>query len=435
MKAGHSPNNPLSLISEGKRIPVVVVGGGQAGLSASACLSERSIEHIVFEKERVAWEWETRRWDTFCLVTPNWQCRLPGFPYRGSDPDGFMDKNEIIAYIRGFVDAFKPPLFEGVAVEKIESRKNVGFQIETTIGRIFAEQVVIATGPYQIPSFPCLADDLPDDIEQIHSSNYKSSKSLKSGNVLVVGSGQSGCQIAEDLHISGRKVHLAVGSAPRVARRYRGKDVVKWLEEMGHYNKSVGESSKGVSTRDNTNHYVTGRDGGHDIDLRAFALDGMGLHGRLRAVSKGNFEFDNDLEKNLNHADGVSESIKDLIDIHIGSCGLDAPTELRYKPVWQPTIETSTAHASLPLSEISTVIWATGFHSDYSWIQLPVLDDKGNPIHTRGCAPIDGIYFLGLPWLHSWGSARFGGIAADAAHVADQIMNNLGAEPKKRSLA
>ena len=212
---------------------VIIVGGGQAGLSISYCLGERNIDHIIFEKHQVGHAWRDKRWDSFCLVTPNWQCQLPGFPYNGDDPDGFMQRDEIVDYIEAYARAFNPPIQERVSVNCV--RKNPIsdlYEVSTSLGDFTANQVVIATGGYHKPRIPAIADQLPDDILQLHSSAYKNSQSLPDKAVLVVGTGQSGCQIAEDLHLAGKQVHLAVGSAPRSPRRYRGKDVVDWLDQM-----------------------------------------------------------------------------------------------------------------------------------------------------------------------------------------------------------
>jgi putative flavoprotein involved in K+ transport len=235
--------------------------------------------------------------------------------------------------------------------------------------------------------------------------------------VLVVGTGQSGCQIAEDLHLAGRQVHLAVGSAPRVARNYRGRDVVAWLEAVGYYRKAVEEFADADAVRFRANHYVTGRDGGRDIDLRKFATEGMRLYGRLIDADRERLRFKPDLRANLDHADAVSEGIKDSIDTYIENLGIQAPEEPRYRPVWEPAVE----EESLDLAGITSVVWSTGFRRDDSWIRVPVFDGRGYPTHRRGVTARPGLYFVGLPWQHTWGSGRFGGVADDAAYLADQI--------------
>ncbi|MFF1674891.1 MSMEG_0569 family flavin-dependent oxidoreductase [Streptomyces sp. NPDC058256] len=403
----------------GAHYPVAVVGGGQAGLSVSHCLRERGIAHVVVEANRVGHEWRERRWDSFCLVTPNWQCRLPGHPYAGPDPDGFMVRAEIVRYLEDYVARFDPPLVEGVSVTGLRRSPGGVFELTTTAGEFTADQVVVATGPYHTPSVPRMAERLPGGVEQIHSSRYRNPSQLPDGAVLVVGTGQSGCQIAEDLHLAGRQVHLAVGSAPRVARFYRGRDCVAWLDEMGHYAKGIDSFDDVSAVRMRVNHYVTGRDGGRDIDLRAFARDGMRLYGRLTGIDGGILEFADDLKVNLDRADAVADGIKDAIDAHITAQGVPAPDEARYIPVWEPAEQPE----ALDLAEarINSVIWSTGFTRDHRWIEIPVFDGRGYPMHWRGVTSTPGLYFLGLPWQYSWGSGRFEAVGRDAEFLADHI--------------
>lgn len=404
---------------EGMHLPVVIVGGGQAGLSMSYHLTGRNIEHIVLERDQIAHEWRDRRWDSFCLVTPNWQCQLPGFPYAGDDPDGFMLREEIAGYLDVYAKSFTPPVIEGVEATRLRRDRKGKYLLGTGRGELIADQVVLATGPYQVPLIPRLADRLPEDLAQLHSSQYRNPDQLPPGDVLVVGTGQSGCQIAEDLHLAGRQVHLAVGSAPRVARRYRGRDVVAWLDAVGYYRKAVEEFADVDAVRFRVNHYVTGRDGGRDIDLRAFAREGMQLYGRLAGVTRTALEFAPDLERNLDHADAVSESIKDSIDAFIDAHRIDAPPEPRYLPVWRP--EQETIRLDLCDTAITSVIWSTGFGRDDRWIEVPVFDGRGYPTHDRGVTSSPGLYFLGLPWQHTWGSGRLSGVAEDARYLAERI--------------
>ncbi|HEY5752626.1 MAG TPA: MSMEG_0569 family flavin-dependent oxidoreductase [Chthoniobacterales bacterium] len=408
---------------------VIIIGGGQAGLSMSYYLKERGIDHVVFERDRIAESWRTKRWDSFCLVTPNWQCTLPGFHYSGNDPDGFMVKNDIVAYIEAYAKSFNPPVKEGVTVGNLRRNEAGIFEVNTSIGGFTANQVVVAVGGYHTPVIPRLSDRFPADIVQIHSAHYKNPGLLPPGNVLVVGTGQSGCQIAEDLHLAGRGVHLCVGGAPRTARRYRGKDVVAWLHEMGYYDKPIHEHPQKERVRAKANHYVTGRDGGRDIDLRKFALEGMLLHGRLREIEGTTLRFADDLEENLDKADSVSESIKTSIDEFIAANDIDAPVEERYRPPWKPT--GPPADLDLTTANITSVIWGVGYRMDYRWIDLPLFDGKGYPGHERGVTSMPGVYFLGLPWQHTWGSGRFSGVAQDARFLADCIEARNSLSPSR----
>jgi len=240
-----------------------------------------------------------------------------------------------------------------------------------------------------------------------------------------VGSGQSGAQIAEDLHLAGRKVYLAVGEAPRCARFYRGRDVVDWLADMRYYDMPVDQHPLREGVRDNTNHYVTGRDGGRDIDLRRFALEGMELFGRIRGFDGTAFEFDENLRQSLDSADAVYNRINASIDQYIDKNEIDAPAGSIYSPVWEPAAERP--HLDLAASGIGSIIWCIGFSPDFGWVDAPVFNGRGAPVHKRGITRVPGLSFLGLPWLHTWGSGRFSGIARDAAHIADHIAERLEA--------
>ncbi|HEY0219967.1 MAG TPA: MSMEG_0569 family flavin-dependent oxidoreductase, partial [Afipia sp.] len=380
---------------------VVVVGGGQAGLSMSYFLKQAGIDHVVLEKERVGHAWRTQRWDAFCLVTPNWQCKLPGFHYSGAEPHGFMPKDDIVAYVENYAKHFGAPVIEGVRVDKLSKEANYKFSVETSQGAMTADAVVLAVGGYHKPNIPRMAERLPENIVQIHSSTYRNPSQLPEGEVLVIGSGQSGCQIAEDLHLAGRKVHLVVGSAPRCPRFYRGRDAVDWLDDLGQYDLPVEQHSLKDGVRKKANHYLTGRGGGRDIDLRRFANEGMKLYGRLTGVAQSKLSFENDLAKNLDGADAVYNGICGLIDKYIAENNIDAPAGEHYQPVWTPGGVPSSLDPFT--AGITSVVWATGFTSDWSWIDLPIFNGSNYPTHTRGVTAVDGVYVLGLPWLHTWG--------------------------------
>lgn len=400
-------------------LPVIIVGGGQAGLSMSHCLQQAGIDHLVLEKHSAMHVWRTQRWDNFCLVTPNWQCALPGHVYDGPDPHGFMKKDEINAYLAAFRRKVAPPIREGVAVRRVTPRAQGGFDVITSDGEWTADQVVVASGGYHQPIVPRLAERLPAGIVQLHSEQYRSAAALPEGEVLVVGSGQSGAQIAEDLHLAGRKVHLAVGDAPRCARFYRGRDVVDWLADMNYYDMPVSEHPLREGVRDNTNHYVTGRDGGRDIDLRRFALEGMELYGLLQDLDGTTLTFQPGLGAALDHADRIYNGINAAIDKYIAGAGIDAPPPSVYGPVWAPAAERTTL--DLSSSGITSVIWCIGFSPDFRWVDAPVFNGRGDPVHARGVTQQPGLYFLGLPWLYTWGSGRFSGVARDAAWLTEQV--------------
>jgi putative flavoprotein involved in K+ transport len=399
---------------------VIVVGGGQAGLSVSYYLTQHGIDHLVIEKNTVTHTWRHQRWDAFCLVTPNWQCALPGYPYRGDDPHGFMKKDEIIAYLDGFIAMVNAPVIEYTEVRRVKRLEDGRYADSTTQGDFTADQVVVASGGYHTPIVPRMAERLPTHIVQMQSSEYRNPEALPDGAVLVVGSGQSGAQIAEDLHLAGRKVVLAVGEAPRCARFYRGRDVVDWLADMQYYDMPVEKHPLREGVRDNTNHYVTGRDGGRDIDLRKFASEGMELYGRLEDLQRGVLHFSPNLAINLDDADRTYNSINASIDAFIKRSGIDAPAGSAYEAMWRPAAERTTL--DIAASGIAAIIWCIGFTPDFSWIDAPVFNGRGYPAHVRGVTPVGGLYFVGLPWLHTWGSGRFSGIARDADHVVQAML-------------
>jgi putative flavoprotein involved in K+ transport len=399
---------------------VVVVGGGHAGLAMSYWLKEANINHLVLDSGAVADTWRSKRWDSFCLVTPNWQCTLPGFPYDGDDPDGFMVRDEIVAFMQRYVASFDPPLRSHVTVNEIVPEHG-RFLLHTTAGTFTADNVVAATSNYHSPRIPNLSKSITSDVQQLHSSEYKNAASLPAGAVMVVGTGQSGCQIAEDLLIEGRRVHLCVGSAPRVAREYRGRDVVRWLDQMGHYKITVDGHPEGTEVRFETNHYVTGRGGGHEINLRDFAQQGMKLYGKLASADGRALTFKDDLIVNLDDADAVAERINRFIEKHIEANAIDAPP---HTAVSNQLVPPTMPEIDLLDEEISSIIWATGFGMDFGWIKAPVFDDRGYPIYDRGVTQLPGLYFLGLNWLWTWGSGRIYSAGDDAHYIRSHLLAN-----------
>jgi len=403
-----------------RRTEVAVVGGGQAGLSTSWYLTRDGIDHVVFEAATTAHEWADSRWDNFTLVTPNWHCALPGYAYDGPDPDGFMTRDEVVAWLGGYAETFGPPVREQHSVTELVPAAEGGYVLTVAtadgVESWHAEQVVVATGGYHVPIVPPWASALDPSITQLQAGEYLNSEQLPEGAVLVVGSGQSGAQIAEDLHLEGRQVHLALGDAPRVARFYRGRDCMTWLSDMGLYETPVASYPGGLAAREKTNHYVTGRDGGRDIDLRAFAAEGMRLYGMLDSGRGSELTFQPTMTAALDSADATYNSICRDIDRYIEREGIEAPAGSAYEPVWVPDGDPTSL--DLAAAQITSIVWAIGYRPDYRWVRVGVFDGTGRPTHERGVTSAPGLYFLGLPWLHTWGSGRFLGIARDAEHVA-----------------
>ncbi|EEX14937.1 FAD dependent oxidoreductase [Citreicella sp. SE45] len=419
MKDTHTPH-----------IPVVIVGGGQAGLSTAWCLKQKGIESTVFERHDAFHSWRRNRWDSFCLVTPNWQCRLPDFHYErdygGTEPDGFMLRDEITAYLDAFAEKTRPDLREHVTVTRVAPRAEGGFDVETTAGDWTCDQVVIATGGYDMPIEPAYARNLDPEIFQMHSVDYRNVDQFPEGGVLIVGTGQSGVQLMEDFTRAGRDVHLAVGPAPRSPRKYRGRDATDWLYDAGHYAVTIAEHPDPVKAQTQTNHYMSGRDGGKEIDLRRFHLEhGVELYGSLADMDGTEARFLPDLGKNLDDADRSYVGIRTQIDAYIVREGIDAPEEPPFEKLWSP--ERERTRIDLAEAGITSVLWAIGFRPDYRWIEADVFDARGKPVFDRGVTAQEGLHFIGLGWLNTWGSGRFLGIEEDSRHLADQIEAQLGA--------
>ncbi|MEM8570344.1 MAG: MSMEG_0569 family flavin-dependent oxidoreductase [Pseudomonadota bacterium] len=413
-----------------RHVPVVIVGGGQAGLSVAYQLEQKGIQSIVFERHEKFHSWKKNRWDSFCLVTPNWQCRLPDFhygrEYGGTDPDGFMLKDEIASFLDAFAARFDPDIREHVEVSRITPLAEGGFEVQTSIGDWTCDQVVIATGGYDTPIEPDYAKNLSPEILQMHSVDYRNVDQFPDGGVLIVGTGQSGVQLMEDFVRAGRQVHLAVGPAPRSPRKYRGRDAIDWLYDAGHYEITIDRHPDPLKALTQTNHYMSGRDGGKEIDLRRFHIEhGVQLYGSLSNMDETRISFLPDLAKNLDDADRSYLGIRTQIDDYIAREGIDTPVEPDFEKVWAPEQEIT----EIDLAEVgvTSVLWAIGFRPDYSWIEADVFDARGKPKFHRGVTEQPGLHFIGLGWLNTWGSGRFLAIEEDSLYLAEQIERQLSA--------
>jgi putative flavoprotein involved in K+ transport len=401
----------------------VVIGAGQAGLATSYYLTEAGCDHVVLERDRVGERWRSERWDSFTLVTPNLMSSLPSFPYEGDDPDGFLTRNEVVAYLEAYVDRFDPPLKTGVEVLSVRQR-GAGYTVDTTDDAYETTNVVVATGPFQRPRIPEFGAELPSSVRQLHTSRYRNPDQLDPGGVLVVGSGQSGVQIAKELHESGRDVYLSVGKAAKAPRRYRGRDIVSWMVAMGGFEATVA-SLDSPADRFAPNPYVSGTDGGQEIDLLELAADGMTLLGRAESVEGGRLVVADDLEENLRNAYRFYAGMLDQIDDLIETEGIDAP-DPEFVPRDPESISVeSVRELDLAAANVQTVIWATGFRFDFDWVEPATFDEYGYPVHDRGVTDTPGLYFFGLPWLHTGGSALLFGVGGDAKYVTDHILERL----------
>src|SRR3990170_1043421 len=404
-----------------EQIDTVIVGGGQGGLSTSCYLVQMGREHVILEQaDKAAKAWR-ERWDSFTLITPNWTIRLPGAEYQGDAPDSFTARDEVVAYFKEYIERFDLPIRHGIRVTSVEPIET-GYLVRTEEAEFKATNVVIATGMYQQPKIPPFSCNLSSEILQLHSSEYHNPEALPEGAVMVVGSAQSGCQIAEELYQSGRKVYLSVSSAARVPRRYRGKDITQWLDDLGFYDRTADQLPSPKAKFGGSIH-GTGKDGGHTINLHQFARDGVVLLGHIQSVQEDRIELTPDLMESLAKADKFEEDVVKQVDEYIEKTGLDAPLETL--PELRDGYE---AEVSLDLDlksvGITTVIWATGYKFDFNIVRLPVFDEDGYPQQKRGVTEYPGLYFVGLPFLHTGKSGLLLGVGDDAAHVVSVIASS-----------
>jgi len=404
-----------------EKIQTLIIGGGQAGLAMSHRLSQRGLEHLVLERHRIAERWRSERWDGLRFQFPNWSVRLPDFPFSHADPDGFATPGEIVDFIRAYADFIVAPIRCGVDVTRLRRRAGAsGFVAETSHGPIEADHVVVATGPYQRPAIPAsLRDEL--DVFQAHASQYRNPAQLPEGAVLVVGSGASGAQIAEELLQSGRRVYLAVGQHRRMPRRYRGRDLIWWLDDMGLLQRPAEERGPERSLP-----LISGALGGNTIDFRRYAAEGVTLLGRLQAAHQGVVSFAPDLAKRLAYGDASYTIFLDMMDDHAEAHGLDMPADPAARAVWPDPLCLAEPLQPLDLAAcgIGAIIWATGYGFDFGWIDIPVLDSRGEPLHVNGIAAVPGLYFLGLQWLSRLNSSILSGVGDDAADLAYHIRSS-----------
>ncbi len=403
-----------------QHIHTVIIGGGQAGLAASYHLLQRGIEHVILEKsDRAAGAWREQRWDSFALNSPNWASAMPGVPYTGDDPEGLLPRLQVVAYFEEYVKRFPFPLNYRVCVTAVEPREEGGWQVVTDSGTWHAENVIVATGLFQRPRLPEFAAQLSPKITQVHSSQYRSPAALPEGAVLVVGSAQSGVQIAEDLHLAGRRVYLSTGMAGRAPRRYRGRDAFTWLKAIGFFDRTP-DMLPSPRARFAGNPQISNRKDGPPINLHYFARVGMQLLGRLTGGMGERISLADDLPANLARADQVETELVTLMDKYIAASGIDAPEEHlpEYKDGYavEPVRE-----LDLAASGIRTILWSQGYGFDFSMVKVPVTDEFGYPIAPRGVTKHPGLYFMGLPWLSKFQSGLLCGLDEDAAYLAEKI--------------
>ena len=418
-------------------VDTIIVGGGQAGLSISYHLTRQSRDHLVLEQaDRLAEAWRNHRWDSFTLNTPNWQSQLPGADHQSHDRDGFMSRNEIIAYLEQYAKRFALPVRLGTRVNRVERNARwASHLISTADGEsILARNVVIAAGLYQKPKKPAFSAGFAADIAQVHSDGYRNPQTLRPGAVLVVGSAQSGAQIAEELYEAGRKVYLAVGRAGRVPRRYRGRDANWWSDKIGLYDRTA-DSLPSPKARFAAKPLISGTKGGHTLNLHQFARDGVILLGRLQGVDNGKIMLAPDLHENLAKADQHEAEFTKAVDAYVAKAGIVVPEETL--PVLRDGFDLpETSELDVRAAGITNVIWATGYGFDFSLVRLPILDGDGYPIQKCGVTGYPGLFFLGLPWLRNAKSGLIYGVGEDAAYIAQKIAaDDQSSSPVKRHSA
>jgi putative flavoprotein involved in K+ transport len=402
-----------------ERIETLVIGGGQAGLAMSHMLSQRGLAHLVLERQRIAERWRSERWDGLRFQFPNWSISLPDFPFTHADPNAFATPAEIADFISAYAAFIAAPIRCGVNVTALRRRDGgSGFVAETSEGPIEADNVVVATGPYQRPRPPTLLRD-ETGIFQVDASRYRNPAQLPPGAVLVVGSGASGAQIAEELQRAGRRVYLSVGRHRRMPRRYRGRDLIWWLDEMGLLQRPAEERGP-----DRSLPLISGAFGGNTIDFRQFAAEGVTLLGRMEAAHDGVIDFAPDLAKRLAYGDVSYTIFLEMVDAHVEAHGLDMPRDPDARAVLPDPLCLSEPLRRLDIGAagIGAVIWATGYGFDFGWIEVPVLNSQGEPDHVRGITGVPGMYFLGLQWLAKLNSSLLSGVGEDAADLAGHIV-------------
>jgi putative flavoprotein involved in K+ transport len=404
------------MVKRAEPVGTVVIGAGQAGLANSYTLAQLGLDHVVLERGRIGEAWRGR-WDSLCMVLPNWYNGLPGFPYQGSAPDGFQTRDEWVAHLARYAADFALPVREGVAVSAVTALPDGRFSLRTSAGALIAENVVVATGSYQGPRVPAIAADLAQDIHQIHSGGYRNPDALSRGAVLVVGTGNSGSQIAEELHRAGRAVWLAVGYSGFPLRRYRGRDVWWWwyTAKLARLLLPDGVSPGGFGN-------ITGHDGGRALDLRRFARDGIRLLGRIRAIDGAAIALAPDLAASLADIDRRTDAFRRAVDAYIAATGLDAPPA-------EPSPDAGFGGAGAPDSPatldlrsagITSVVWATGYKWDLTWLRVPVLDAAGAPRNVAGMSPCAGLYFAGMSVVDPY-STSIGRVGAEAERIVAAI--------------
>jgi putative flavoprotein involved in K+ transport len=406
------------------RITSVVIGAGHAGLAMSHCLAARSIDHVILERGEVANSWKTERWDSLRLLTPNWLSRLPGYGYEGDDPDGFRTMPETIDFIEKYAAAISAPVRTHTRVSSVR-KTDEGYSVETDQGEWQCRTVVLATGACNVPCVPSVAEALPAGIRTLTAMDYRRPDQLEQGRVLVVGASATGTQLAEEIHRSGRPVTLAVGEHIRAPRVYRGRDIKWWMDVAGVLDDRYDEIDDIGRARNVPSLQLAGSTERRTVDLNRLTDMGVRLVGRLVGTADGKAQFSGSLRNQCALSDLKMNRLLDRIDAWAAGHGLDGDVDPPHR--FEPTRVEDSPPLGIDLrnGEIRTVIWATGFRPDYSWLNVPVLDHKGRIRHDGGIVQAPGMYLLGLPFLRRRKSSLIDGAAADARDLSDHLVQRL----------
>jgi putative flavoprotein involved in K+ transport len=398
-----------------EKVNVAVIGAGQAGLATSWYLKQSSVDHVVLEAGRVAETWRSRRWDSFCLVTPNWSVQLPGGAYQGTDPDGYMGRDELVDHFRRWSDSFRAPVCEQCTVEALD-REGDGFVLTVADGKIRARTVVIASGGYQRAHLPVNAGQIPQGTTQLLAEEYTNPGALEPGAVLIVGGGQTGCQLAEELHDDGRRVFVSCGRAPWAPRRFGGHDLVWWIVETGWWQRTL-EQLPSPAARLVSNPLATGHGGGRDLHYRTLHARGVELVGRYLGTEDGRVRLADDLSESFDQGDALAAVFKKWVDGLCEKRGLPVPWELP-----APLRIDARTELDIKAEGITTVIWTSGYRPAYGWVHMPVFDDMGFPVQHDGRSHVPGLYFMGVHFQRKQQSAVLYGAGEDAEIVARDIV-------------
>jgi putative flavoprotein involved in K+ transport len=412
--------SPNKIAAEMKSsVDVAIIGAGQAGLAVSWHLTQAGVDHLVLESGHVAQTWRTRRWDSFCLVTPNWTIKLPGAEYDGPNPDGYLRLTEILSYFESWASSFRAPVREHSEVLSLEADDGLGFRLTLADAKLHARTVVVASGAYQGAFLPVGSQGFGPGVAQILAEDYRHPGALAPGAVLIVGSGQTGCQLAEELHEAGRKVFIACGRCPWGPRRIDGRDIVWWAAMSGFLDRTRDELPS-PAARLVGNIVTTGHGGGHDLHLRTLHAMGIELLGHFAEVDGDKIRFADDLAASADFGDARLADLWKYIDAYCARAGMASPSHDTPAPL---RLETRT-ELDVKKDGIGAIIWTSGYRPDYRWVQYPVFDQMGFPIQTDGATAVPGLYFAGVHYLRKLKSSILYGVGEDAEMVAQHIVKH-----------